>query len=192
METNVQQQLVKIVNKKIVDANWCITLSDVLGKLTNGYYEKWYVNMIFQNHERYPLSIYDAYAFSLIHCDICSGKIVLSKIGLGEIPMKDKCIDINNALLDRLWYPFYGKFWGGTQDSDGYIDVKEEIEMNSITPDYGKITSMADGMFPLEVGYTNAGKTMTYLRSNFGRLARWPYDSTDIILMANVSDRYKD
>jgi len=47
-----------------------------------------------------------------------------------------------------------------------------------------QVVKTISGRFPLEVGITSVFKTLTYLNSGTKRLARWPYNSDKIFLLA--------
>ena len=135
------------------------------------------------------MTIVDAYAFGEVHAGIMLGNIVMAKICLGFEPGRDKDIDGNNEKLKKIFSPFSGKFWGGTQGEDGRIDISGEIDLSGKNIETNKkISIKTSGSFPLEVGYTSAVKTFFSLcaEGGVGRLARWPYGSPDIYLLMMV------
>jgi hypothetical protein len=91
-----------------------------------------------------------------------------------------------NDKLQRLWFPFHGQFWGGNRDEDGEITVDYPIELSVTTMHGIEVTKLVSGRFPLEVGITSVYKTIAHLSAGAKRLARWPYGSDDIYLLARV------
>jgi len=77
-----------------------------------------------------------------------------------------------------------GQFWGGNQNEDGAIHVDEPIELSVITMAGQELCKTVTGRFPLEVGITSVYKTLAYINSGNIRLARWPYNSEKISLIA--------
>ncbi len=176
------------VNKACRNKTWCGILSDTLQKLDSGFFDKKFVDIIFQKTEMESLSIYDAYAFIHVWKWIGNAEIVMASIELGEFPKKDKYIDENNKSLQLLDGKFAGVFYGGTQDEDGYVEVKTPIILNMKNLTTGKwVEKKVKGYFPLEVGFTSPEKTMINLsESGSGRLARWCYESDKIYLMQRI------
>lgn len=185
MRTLLENASKKKVDELMVDPEWMVTLSDYLKKLRSGYYS--HANIIMQKWERETIDLYDAYPFAMTHINMMTAKVVCATIEIGESPYQDAAIKENNEILKRLWHPFEGVFWGGTQDEDGYIEVKEPIKFDMLNQQSQERTTREySGSFPLEVGYISATKTMYYLNSGYGRLARWPYESECIYLLQNV------
>jgi hypothetical protein len=190
--TIIEQANKKYCNEQMKNDDFMLTMSKTVRNLSCNLFDQWYVDMIFQKWERFgSIDIYDAYPFACMHTLLNTGIIFLARIGIGVSPSADKCIEQNQKKLDTLWHPFSGEFWGGTQDEDGYIEVKENISFTSVSIDLetGEKFEKHDfftGKFPLEVGYISAAKTKMYfpVRGGCNRLARWAYGSDDIILMA--------
>ena len=183
MGTTIDQSLEKVVNEKLQEPLGAQVYASILKKLNDGFFDHEWVDAIFQKWERYPITIYDAYAFGNVWTWIGLGQIYMAQINIEYIPVADRQIEEMNQILQSLWYPFSGTFWGGTQDEDGIIEIAEPIELQN-QPNFTNTESRScfiSGSFPLEVGYVSAAKTMVYM-NGFGRLARWPYGSRDIWL----------
>jgi hypothetical protein len=169
------------VDKLMSDPGWMATMADYTGKLRSGYFE--HADVVFQKWERFSIDLYDVYPFIMVHCDLMLANIVCATIEIGEAPHADKHIAENNAILHKLWDPFCGEFWGGTQDEDGYIKVRRPIEFDMINRETNeRFAEKFSGRFCLEVGYISAAKTLFYLMTQ-GRIARWPYGSKEIYLL---------
>ncbi len=140
--------------------------------------------MLFQcDFPESQFSIYDAYGLTCLHSEIGKGNIIYATLFIGEIPSRDKRVHEMNIKLKKLWYPFRGVFWGGTQFEDGEIYVDDPIELSVMTYEGKEVSGYVEGRFPLEVGTTIA-KTMLHLNSGAKKLARWPYNSEHIYLLA--------
>jgi hypothetical protein len=102
-------------------------------------------------------------------------------------PVKfDGTHDTNNYLLfdglDRSI--FKASFYGGAGDFDGVFEWLESICLvtGAIEDGSSETVRIKNGTAPLEVGTTNAERTLTHVASGEG-VARWPYDSEYITLL---------
>lgn len=178
--------LTHIVNQKMRSPEWVGILTDCLDKLNAGFFSQAYVDRIFQKWERFPTDLYDAYIFANVHTWLNTGAILSALIDVGEEPSSDSDVEGMNKKLGLLTHPFQAEFWGGPQDADGQLIVAHPIEFQQHLADGSSKTQLIGGVFPLEVGTIEPGKTMIYLGSHRGRLARWPYGSTQITLFARI------
>jgi hypothetical protein len=189
MFNNVQEEAVaRNVEKLFSNPEAMAVILDYLQRLQSGFFKQDYRDAIFQKWDRFPVDIYDAYAFSAVHASIGRGEIVMAKIHVGACPCSDDEIEKMNKLLSNLPKPFSAEFWGLTCDSDGKVIASESFGMDVITCENQRVVATSDGVFPLEVGTTSAAKTMTYLQKWPGKLARWPYDSEYIWLFQRLTD----
>lgn len=174
-----------VVHRQIRDHNWTTALIETIEKFNNGFFPDWYLSMLYQeggyNH---PFTIYEAYALFCLHYELGTGNILYASVHLGEKPSSDQDVSEMNSKLSKLWPPFRGHFWGGTRNEDGDIYVDAPIEL-SVCPYQGEVKKgVFSGRFPLEVGSTTIYKTLFYLNYGPKRLARWPYNSNKIYLLA--------
>ena len=185
MSTILQKTIYDVLHNKLYDPNWVEILLACIQKYEDRFFPEWYQSIFFQleDHQS-PFSIYDAYGLLCLHTELGNGKIVYCEVHLGERPSSDRHISEINTKLQKLWYPFRGQFWGGNQNEDGAIFVDEPIELSVFTMDGKQVVKTISGRFPLEVGITSVFKTLTYLNSGTKRLARWPYNSDKIFLLA--------
>ncbi len=185
MSTLLQKSVHNVLHQKLTDQRWANSLLVLLHKYESGFFPTWYQSIFFQfDANQNPFSIYDAYGLLCLHAELGAGNIVYAVIHLGEKPSSDRHNIEMNAKLQRLWHPFRGQFWGGNQNEDGVIYVDEPIELSVLTLRGEEIIRTVLGRFPLEVGFTPVYKTLAYLNSGSKRLARWPYNSEKIILLA--------
>jgi len=168
-------------NLMLVQPHWETILRQYLLRLKSGYWSQSYIDSIFQIG-RGSLDLCVAFCFANLHSWIGIGKILLADIALGTKPVQDKEVAENNKRLVNLPYPFSGRFWGGTDDCDGYIKWSEPIEFGQIDCTGREIAAtISPRSLPLEVGYTKPDTTLYHIIRENG-LARWPYESEYIHL----------
>ena len=183
------QAIEKIVNEKMRDPEWAHTLADYLNKMSTGFFPDWEVDVICQKWEMFPFSIYDAYAFAAIHSWISLGQIVMARVVVGETPHRDKFVEENNKILQNVGWGFEAEFWGGTQDEDGYFEIKSPILADVVDINNKRIIKKISGRFPLEVGYQSSAKSMIYLNGGYGGFARWPYGYDEIWIIKRIGQK---
>lgn len=183
LEEHVDEQMA-------VSPVYASTICRYLRQLRNGYWEQWYVNAIFQQWAGRPRpSIYDAHCFSQVHSMLMCGDILTATVDMHEEPYPDCRIEDNDEALSKMSPIFYGRFWGGKSESDGYFGWKKPLVMGQQTPE-GIFRDIIDARrVPLEVGYTRAEITIKHLAEARG-LARWPYGSKFIHLLVLVNDEF--
>jgi len=185
MTTLLQRAIYKVLHNKLSDQEWVNLLLSCIQKQENAKFPTWYQSIFFQLESNQSIfSVYDAYGLICLHFELGSGNIVYAVINLGEKPSSDRHNFEMNEKLQKLWHPFRGQFWGGNQNEDGAIYVDEPIELSVITMAGQELCKTFTGRFPLEVGITSVYKTLAYLNSGNKRLARWPYNSEKIFLIA--------
>lgn len=187
MPTFTQQAIEKSVSDLMGDPDAMATLAVYVKKMRDRFFD-WHQDAICQKFERFgEFDIYDAYPFMHVHMMMTSAEIVCATMEIGVKPKPDSDVEGNRKVLRSLKHPFTGDFWGGTQDEDGVIEVKEDIEFDMINLETReRVSGFYSGRFPLEVGYISAAKTLLYLNGPTGRLARWPYGSKNIYLFQRV------
>jgi len=180
----LKQIQIEVVDRKIQEHDFLAgLLVDAHRKIRDGnYFAPELVDIICQTF--FGPSIYDAYYFLSMLAEIKNERIACAYVEVGSTPGKDSDIDGNNQKLAKLPAGFKGKFWGGTQDEDGYIDITEPIGLLSF--EAGKQIANIEGKIPLEVGYINPCKVAFYMNTPVGRLARWPYYSDKIYILGRV------
>jgi len=200
--------LLNIAKEYLNDPDWLETVAMYLRNMRNGVYSKDAIDVVFQNWDRFgEYTFVDAVAYMLIHTDIHLGKIAKTVIDIGCEPSSDTDRDSNSAALMKglesinawgttLFDPnsteakcrFFGNFWGGSADEDGYIEWDGNASF-WIFKD-GKCDhdiKIPGRRVPLEVGYTMPGRTIAHLASARG-LARWPYNSKIITILVVVDN----
>ena len=185
MSTTHEQAVINKVDELMLDADWAQMLAQTLKRLKENFYGFDYVSAIFQNFERAgKVSIYDAYAFLMIHSDIHLGRVLIRCVNLNATPGGDSA-QKNSDVIARIKSPFRGAFDGGPGDQDGYIAWKTPVifqrhacahlkEIVNQCPT--ESVTIGPSNVPLEVGYTKASRTLMHLRGDRG-VARWAYGS---------------
>lgn len=205
----------KVLKKQLVDRclyenpNSGMVLADTWKKLMDGYYNLEIVNSIFQYPEwSYP-DLYDAYYFALTWAKIIDKDLYFLKIPLNEEPSSDKEVEDNNYKLETGLSRYYTLFTderlrvynkglfkaqfkpekGRGATSDGSFHwtkplVVENEKCQDISKSKKVLIKIPPGKVPLEVGSTDSFTTFQHLEEN-GGVARWAYNSKDIILFIN-------
>ncbi len=187
MPTMLQKAAYHVVHEKLSDPQWVEILMNCVKLFENDFFPGWYTSIFFQSDPiQNPFSIYDAYGFAYLHTELTIGKIVYGVLHLGNKPSSDRHQIEMNKKLQSLCPPFKGQFWGGNRSEDGEIIVDHPIELSITTKDNNVVVKSVVGRFPLEIGVTSVFKTFTHLATGAKRLARWPYGSEDIYLLARV------
>lgn len=182
-----KQAVMETVNRLMEESHeWRECLFDYQQKLHAGFFSQSYVDAVLQKWNRSGYDIYDAYAFCHVHRQLCSGSIASVRVGIGAMPRSDKEIEYHNSVLHRQGNClFFGEFWGGLADSDGYLTWSKPLEFEitkcSFTDDTIERTSVViePRRVPLEVGTTEGSRTIVHLAMD-GGLARWPYGSEEL------------
>jgi len=180
-ETIAKQLAVKHVRELMANPEWAKVLYDYVTQLNAGEYPTRYVDALFQNHwSGGGYSLEDAYAFSQMHTQIRVGIIAVFQVPIGSEPVGDRQHDKMNSLLSALPYPFHGKFWGGTQGSDGIIGWERPVNAIKHREDgsgCGYVIAPPSTHVPIEVGTTTSEKSYLSFQGFDGprALARWPY-----------------
>lgn len=170
------------------------TVAQVLARLRNHeIYEQELVDAIFQKWDRFPINFTDAYGFVLAYTEILQGWWRVARITVGEQPAADAQTKLNNDRLKKLGPQFGAEFWGGKGDHDGdfwwhdhlhlggYVIKDDNDELSE-----GRRVTVGPGKIALEVGYQDVGKTLEMMRTQRA-IARWPYDSDCIWVIADCS-----
>ncbi len=170
------------VNQQMTNPAFGAMVSEYLKRMRLHSYG-WHLDAICQKFEQFNYDIYDACPFSQVHVGLCLGQIAAIKLDIGKTPGPDDDLRRNNQMLKSLPEGFHGKFYGGTQDEDGYIIIEKPVMGYAYNVKTRKREGFVfEGHYPLEVGATSAIKSLLSLRS-CGRLARWPYGHKSIYLM---------
>lgn len=167
------------------------TVAQVLSRLRRReVYEPELVDAIFQKWNRFPINFTDAYGFVLAYTEILQGNWRIARLTVGQEPAADARTELNNVRLKGLSPQFGAEFWGGKGDHDGefwwhdhlhlggYVIKGDETELSE-----GPRVTIGPGKIALEVGCQEVGKTLEMMREQ-GAIARWPYDSDCIWVLA--------
>jgi len=122
------------------------------------------------------------------------GKLVAVEISVGFEPSCDSEEEENNRKLQNLPDGISAEFFGGNGDNDGRLKWTVPLEMNIVVDGEEiarrKIAPTIYGRSaPLEVGFTTFVTSCHHLLEE-GFLARWPYGSKSIYLLA-LDDKYR-
>ncbi len=178
------------------------TVAEIRNRLLDGnFYSPDVVGAAFQKWERdQEITLIDAWGFALVWTHYMQGDIAYCSVPLPSGPGADREIDHNQAILDQLPDGFSAKFVperGAGANSDGWLTIKKGIGLwrtfrtgeNESRDEHWYFKT--DHSIALEVGTTSVSKTVQHLR--FGRgVARWPYGSDKIIVLAGVKTNIFD
>lgn len=189
MRTIHQQMLHEIVNEHCAqDSQWVTIVSRVLRLLMEGHWEQPYVDSLVQKWSRYEYDIYDAYAFAQCHAALRVGSVLHATVRVAAGPRADKQVSENNRMLKQLPAPFFAQFRGNNQDDDGFLAWHEPVlfhRMHAAGQD--ELTPIPPSTLPLEIGYTDASRTLLHFAQERG-VARWPYGSDTLHLYKVIDD----
>lgn len=169
----------------------CEVVTTWLDRLRDGTVTKYenieMVNAIFQKPFRPDLC--DAYCFAQIRSMVLSGEIEWSAFWVGQGPMADKARAENREILrSALPSSMKADIWDeNCTEGDGSFSWSKPLTfIRSWAGKRGKETTartiVPKGRFVLEVGSTEASRTLLWLRGPYLGLARWPYGSSWLTL----------
>lgn len=197
--TNTPQLREAIDDEMIAQPEMRDCYYEVLASLKASEYDMRLVDAIVQRPGGYD--IYDAYWFAKCYAEIMTGNVGIVAFDAHDVPWPDRNRAENNAILKKLEPMRYqlddsstrlrACFHGGYGDSDGSVTVLDPFFVNVHVLDDGSEdcrvsrTRIDARIYPLEVGTTLGGTTWLHLVRH-GGVARWPYGSTDIVLMATL------
>lgn len=140
--------------------------------------------------------------FAIVWSDICTGSVAQVQISAPEGPGADADREGNSRLLADLPEPFRAVVSPdqNSDDQDGYLywDCPIKVEVSTGEPEIAADGSVAPriavrqllpGSAPLEIGSTKASTTLMHLRRE-RKVARWPYGSDRIWLLAEVGEHW--
>jgi hypothetical protein len=159
-----------------------------LEKLRDGFYDREWVDVLFQSPFGSNVRPSDAAAFGMVWVAIHQGAIVHARILVGKMPAADRDLEHNASLLNALPPPFQAKLWCGNREHDGLLEWSERITLAHTSEEevLDEVT-LKPGAAPLEVGYTTISKTLAHLNQD-RVLARWPYGQRVVTLLALTSE----
>jgi hypothetical protein len=171
-------------------------LTEYLWKLQSDFFDKAYQDVFMQKYMGKP-DFADAYAFAGLHMLMCSGEIASFKVDIGKSPLLDSQTEENNRILNVLqrsrsspkFRAVFVPGKGGSADDDGIFSWADCVDASIITEPPNKTARVVlDPMqVPLEVGYTEASKTLIHLRGE-GGVARWPYGHNELTILVLCED----
>ena len=186
----------ELVNDNMADdPQFCSFVADYLRKMRRGFFSQESIDMVVQKIHGYD--IYDAYCFAQVRRLISSGELAMATLDIGFMPRADVEVEYHNLILQKA--PdchFWGEFWGGLADEDGYLTWAEDVVFERQF--WSENDDSIERLFlqiepyhiPLEVGYTESSRTWIHLCYD-GALARWPYNSRLIYVFIMVDkDKY--
>ena len=171
-------------------------LLQTVKKLKSGGYTSWFVDCVFQSHWRSNVTHYDAAIFLDLWTSLHKGYLQVARIDVGYPPLEDANRAGNQKILDGIANPFCARvFKKQKHRADGSLSWSELVHVAPIKcdgedgePCQSALATPREipvdvGSIPLEIGTTESHKTWIYLCAEGGRLARWPYGSTDAFLL---------
>lgn len=187
-----EEHLTYLREEMCEDPQMAMIIYEIMNKVKKGDFKpKLVLDAIVQRWERYNLDELDIFYISKIYAGIITGKIGMIQIEMYRQPLKDSMIDENNNILSTLPDPFKAKFspLNGSGDSnDGFFkwdtSISFETQLHSNEGRINKDLLVSEDNIPLEVGYTEAMTTYLHIVRHRG-VARYPYDSTKILVFYN-------
>ncbi len=127
-------------------------------------------------------SIGQVWALATMHSAILLGQVATVRVQTLGKPAADRQRDVNAAVLGDLPTPFVAalNLQQNGADCDGNIRWTSDIRV-TLRPE--RVGSMPPDRVPLEVGTCSASRILMHLISH-GGVARWPYESDDIWILA--------
>ncbi len=184
MPTHHETALEHVVAERLKDPVWRNIIVDTCLNLRNNKYPQDWVDAIFQNMNT-GLSLTDAYVFAQIWTMLQNGDIVTAEIIVDSFPEREANMQKNEETLNDLPSPFISQICSGAgEPEDGIIEWTHHILMRQHNTDRAiKIDKWSS---PLEIGFTNASRTLLHLVSEC-TIARWSYESSSIKLLTLVN-----
>lgn len=117
-----------------------------------------------------------------------AGKCIIIPISVMAEPQPDKHRDLNDAILRTLTPPFAATVSLAKSGPDGQLtwDTEHPMAPHRHLKDWGTLRC---GFTVLEIGSCPGERTLYYLLG-FGSIARWPYGSDKVYLMAMADDQF--
>ena len=137
---------------------------------------------VLHQHTYSYFSISEAYCLSRILEKISKGHMFIRKIKVNKRAPENTSLNNEEEVaviknyFDRS--KFEVEFSGKTQGVDGYLRVKEPLELFNIDKER---LILHDIVLPVEIGYQKIEKTLAQL--NETGLVRWPYDEDSIWIL---------
>jgi hypothetical protein len=165
--------------------------------LSGGFYAQDFVDASFQKWEGdREITLIEAYAFGHLWAYYNTGAIACCSVPLPRGPHKDREVELNQSILDQLPGGFRAKFFperGRGADDDGVFVIPEGIGLWRSFRGDGDVRDESwsfaqERTVALEVGTTSVSKTLYHLRCRNG-VARWPYGSNKIMVLAGVTTK---
>jgi len=184
---------IEAVTRRISEENteYAGWLKIYFARLNAGFYGAAHVAKFVQRFRgQQAFTMEEAYAFMQCHGLLLSGDVLAAEVVVGFPPVADCETDAHNRALAGLPGPFYGKFWGGKDDEDGYIAWDEPVWLQKTVghadgSQDATLVEIPPGRVPLEIGTTLGSRSLAHLQGDRG-LARWPYGSDSLWVFWNT------
>ncbi len=169
--------------------------------LDGGFYSLDIVNAAFQKWELdREITLIDAFGFAIVWHYFHVGDIAYCSVPLPSGPNRDQEIEFNQSVLDQLPEGFRATYVperGRGADDDGTFTIEKGIGLWRTFREKEDQSRDEPWFFPedhtiaLEVGTTRVSKTLYHLRCGRG-VARWPYGSEKVLVLAGVKTNVFD
>jgi hypothetical protein len=137
---------------------------------------EWLARFLFQKSNGQGPDLYDAYALLMLCNWSNAGWLAFYHVAVGVGPVADRKVDENNARLRGLAPCFSAVF-----RPEFHVGRCDDGQFSWSSPLTFPTHEQQPGLVPFEVGTTASSRTILHLRED-GGVARWAYDSNDIVL----------
>jgi hypothetical protein len=170
--TAIDQALRTAVHARIAEsADWGLALARCAIRMNEGRCDRAMLDLVVQRVES-EFDLYDAYCFLNLTGAVETGYLRLHRLDIRDMPDSDARSVRNALVLERgLAPPNRASVHPGLGGHDGTLHWAHD----------GKAATR----LPLEIGFTAAATTMYHV-SMRGGVARWPYKSTEILILCRA------
>ena len=173
------------------DPTWFVVLGEKMKLLQAGSWPQSLIDCVYQYDWHHKQDIFDLWVFLDFYARLTQPPpdFAVFQIPVGEEPHQDKDVAGNNVVLNNLSRPFKGRFWGGNQDEDGFIEWDRPIHVTSCAAgeDREEVRWLLakPKRVPLEVGYNSSSKFRRDIRG-YHSYARWPCGQPFITVFLDI------
>jgi hypothetical protein len=144
-----------------VGAPWKEELKLLLGRVKAERYPRWFVDFVVQKQR--PLDLFDAYVIGSVLARYRFGELRFLRLDVGASPSADRERVANQAKLDAGLPSGVEAVISPSSRGDGHLSWRDHTAV-------------------LEIGTTASSRTLEHLEFGGEALARWPYESGQIVV----------
>jgi hypothetical protein len=172
----------------MAEPEWARLMEIVRRRLRDGFYPEWFVEACFQHWvDTTPAELL---VFSDLYIRWITGQLCICRVSVDSEPGPDQDKASNQQRLDTGLPQGFSALVrngpGGGDDGDFSWNRELRLTRTTVQPDESdkvELWPLAAGWGSLEIGYTKVERTYFHLYQK-RILARWPYGSKDVVLIA--------